>query len=118
MIWRAPVFHGDEITTTIKIVGLKENSNKQTGNVFVATTGRNQKGETVLEHALGDGQEARRHEGDEVPRRASDAEAAKAGRGRGSACVPGRAADHRADRRQVLLRGLRRRRSGSTTTTA
>jgi 2-methylfumaryl-CoA hydratase len=50
MIWRTPVFHGDEITTTIKIVGLKENSNKQTGNVYVATTGRNQKGETVLEY--------------------------------------------------------------------
>lgn len=50
MIWRQPVFHGDEITTTIQIVGLKENSNKQTGNVFVATTGRNQKGETVLEY--------------------------------------------------------------------
>lgn len=50
MIWRKPVFHGDEITTTIKIVGLKENSNKQTGNVFVATTGRNQNGETVLEY--------------------------------------------------------------------
>src|SRR5690606_37774643 len=32
MIWRTPVFHGDEITTSIKIVGLKENSNKQTGN--------------------------------------------------------------------------------------
>lgn len=50
MVWRQPVFHGDEITTTIEIVGLKENSNKQTGNVYVATTGRNQKGETVLEY--------------------------------------------------------------------
>jgi 2-methylfumaryl-CoA hydratase len=50
MIWRKPVFHGDEITTSIRIVGLKENSNKQTGNVYVATTGRNQRGETVLEY--------------------------------------------------------------------
>jgi 2-methylfumaryl-CoA hydratase len=50
MIWRTPVFHGDEITTTIRIVGLKENSNKQTGNVYVATTGRNQNGEVVLEY--------------------------------------------------------------------
>jgi 2-methylfumaryl-CoA hydratase len=50
MIWRAPVFHGDEITTTIRIVGLKENSNRQTGNVYVATTGRNQNGEVVLEY--------------------------------------------------------------------
>lgn len=50
MIWRTPVFHGDEITTTIRIVGLKENSNKETGNVYVATTGRNQRGDVVLEY--------------------------------------------------------------------
>ena len=50
MIWRTPVFHGDEITTTIRIVGLKENSRKDTGNVYVATTGRNQRGEVVLEY--------------------------------------------------------------------
>lgn len=49
MIWRTPVFHGDEITTTIRIVGLKENSNRETGNVYVATTGKNQRGEVVLE---------------------------------------------------------------------
>jgi 2-methylfumaryl-CoA hydratase len=48
MVWRTPVFHGDEITTTIRIVGLKENSNGETGNVWVATTGRNQRGEVVL----------------------------------------------------------------------
>ena len=50
MIWRTPVFHGDEITTSIEIVGLKENSNKETGNVYVATTGQNQRGEVVLEY--------------------------------------------------------------------
>jgi 2-methylfumaryl-CoA hydratase len=50
MVWRAPVFHGDEITTGIRVVGLKENSNKETGNVWVETTGRNQRGETVLEY--------------------------------------------------------------------
>ena len=49
MVWRTPVFHGDEITTTIEIVGLKENSNHETGNVWVATRGRNQRGEVVLE---------------------------------------------------------------------
>ncbi len=49
MIWRTPVFHGDEITTSIRVVGLKENSNKETGNVYIATTGRNQRGEAVLE---------------------------------------------------------------------
>lgn len=50
MVWRTPVFHGDEITTSIKVVGLKENSNRETGNVWVQTTGRNQRGETVLEY--------------------------------------------------------------------
>ena len=50
MIWRTPVFAGDEITTTIEIVGLKENSNGKTGNCYVATTGRNQHGEVVLEY--------------------------------------------------------------------
>jgi 2-methylfumaryl-CoA hydratase len=50
MIWRTPVFHGDEITTTIQITGLKENSNGETGNVWIATTGRNQRGEVVLEY--------------------------------------------------------------------
>src|SRR5581483_1693365 len=49
MVWRAPVFHGDEISTAIKILGLKENSNRETGNVYVKTVGRNQRGETVLE---------------------------------------------------------------------
>src|SRR5262249_8964106 len=50
MRWRTPVFHGDEITTTIEITGLKENSRGDTGNVYVATTGRNQRGEVVLEY--------------------------------------------------------------------
>ncbi|MFN8545303.1 MAG: MaoC family dehydratase [Candidatus Binatia bacterium] len=50
MVWRTPVFHGDEITTSIEIVGLKENSNRERGVVYVRTTGRNQRGETVLEY--------------------------------------------------------------------
>lgn len=50
MVWRTSVFHGDEITTSIRIVGLKENSNQETGNVYVATTGRNQRDEVVLEY--------------------------------------------------------------------
>lgn len=50
MIWRTPVFNGDEISTTIEITGLKENSRRDTGNVYVKTTGRNQRGEVVLEY--------------------------------------------------------------------
>ena len=50
MIWKTPVFHGDEISTRIKIVGLKENSNGKTGIAYVETTGRNQRGEIVLQY--------------------------------------------------------------------
>jgi len=50
MIWKTPVFHGDEISTRIRIVGLKENSNGKTGIAWVETTGRNQRGEIVLQY--------------------------------------------------------------------
>ena len=44
-----------------EVIGLKENSNRQTGIVYVRSTGRNQDGETVLEYVpLGDGAQARR----------------------------------------------------------
>jgi 2-methylfumaryl-CoA hydratase len=46
----APVYPGDTLASTSKVIGLKENSNKQTGVVYVRTTGRNQRGETVLEY--------------------------------------------------------------------
>jgi 2-methylfumaryl-CoA hydratase len=44
----APVFPGDTVTSTSEVIGLKENSNKKTGVVYVRTTGANQRGETVL----------------------------------------------------------------------
>jgi 2-methylfumaryl-CoA hydratase len=50
MVWETPVHHGDEISTRIRIVGLKENSNKKTGIAYVETTGRNQRGEVVLRY--------------------------------------------------------------------
>ncbi len=50
MVWRQPVFYGDEITTGIEITGLKENSNRETGNVWVKTIARNQRDEIVLEY--------------------------------------------------------------------
>jgi len=49
MRWRTPVHVGDEIHTTARIVGLKENSNRETGIVYVKTAGLNQQGEIVLE---------------------------------------------------------------------
>ena len=45
-----PVYPGDTVSTTSKIIGLKENSNGRTGVVYVRSTGRNQNGEVVLEY--------------------------------------------------------------------
>lgn len=48
--WGAPVHFGDTLSTTLEVVGLKENSNRQTGVVYVRTIGRNQRGEEVLSY--------------------------------------------------------------------
>ncbi|MFT4079375.1 MaoC family dehydratase [Rhodomicrobium sp.] len=45
-----PVFPGDTLSSTSEVIGLKENSNKQSGVVYVRTTGRNQSGAPVLEY--------------------------------------------------------------------
>jgi len=44
----APVFPGDTVSATSEVIGLKENSNRKTGVVYVRTTGINQRGEPVL----------------------------------------------------------------------
>jgi 2-methylfumaryl-CoA hydratase len=44
------VFPGDTLWTTSEVTGLKENSNRETGTVYVLSTGRNQRGEPVLEY--------------------------------------------------------------------
>ncbi len=43
-----PVFAGDTLAATSEVIGLKENSNRKTGIVYVRTTGRNQDGNEVL----------------------------------------------------------------------
>jgi 2-methylfumaryl-CoA hydratase len=43
-----PVFPGDTLSTASEVIGLKENSNRETGTVYVRSTGTNQRGETVL----------------------------------------------------------------------
>lgn len=48
--FEAAVFPGDTVTSTSEVIGLKENSNKKTGVVYVRTTGVNQRGETVLSY--------------------------------------------------------------------
>ncbi|MCU0671789.1 MAG: MaoC family dehydratase [Myxococcota bacterium] len=46
----APVYPGDTLRAVSKVVGKKENSNGETGIVWVRTTGVNQRGEMVLEY--------------------------------------------------------------------
>lgn len=45
-----PVFPGDTLSSVSEVIGLKENSNKETGTVYVRSTGRNQNGDVVLEY--------------------------------------------------------------------
>jgi 2-methylfumaryl-CoA hydratase len=45
-----PVAPGDTLTTVSTVIGLKENSNKQTGIVYVRSTGANQRGEMVVDY--------------------------------------------------------------------
>lgn len=49
-VYGTPVFAGDTLTTTSTVIGLKPNSNGKSGNVYVRSVGRNQRGETVLEY--------------------------------------------------------------------
>jgi 2-methylfumaryl-CoA hydratase len=47
----APVYPGDTLASVTEIIGLKENSNRKSGTVYVRSTGRNQHGEPVLSFA-------------------------------------------------------------------
>ncbi len=44
------VYPGDTLSATSEVIGLKQNSNGKTGNVYVRTCGVNQKGESVVEY--------------------------------------------------------------------
>ncbi len=46
----APVFPGDTVSSSSEVIGLKENSNKQTGVVYVRSKGVNQHGTIVLDY--------------------------------------------------------------------
>ena len=48
-LFRTPVYPGDTLGATSRVIGVKENSNHKTGTVYVRSSGRNQRGETVLE---------------------------------------------------------------------
>src|SRR5271165_4596132 len=45
-----PVFPGDTLSAVSQVIGLRENSNKQSGVVHVRSRGFNQRGETVIEY--------------------------------------------------------------------
>ena len=45
-----PVFPGDTLSATSEVIGLRENSNKQSGVVYVRTTGVDQDGAPVLDY--------------------------------------------------------------------
>jgi 2-methylfumaryl-CoA hydratase len=46
----APAYTGDTLIADSEVVGLKENSNRETGVVYVRSTGRNQRGDIVLSY--------------------------------------------------------------------
>jgi 2-methylfumaryl-CoA hydratase len=46
----APVYPGDTLSAASEVIGVRENSNRASGVVYVRTTGRNQRGETVLQY--------------------------------------------------------------------
>jgi 2-methylfumaryl-CoA hydratase len=46
-----PVYPGDTLTATSEVIGLKENSSRKTGVVYVRSRGRNQHRQDVIEYA-------------------------------------------------------------------
>jgi 2-methylfumaryl-CoA hydratase len=45
-----PTYPGDTLSAASEVIGVRETSNRASGVVYVRTTGRNQRGETVLEY--------------------------------------------------------------------
>ena len=70
--FRAPVYPGDTLSALSEVIGLKENSSRKTGIVYVRTSGTNQNGASVLEYVrwvmVRKRDEAAPTPGDHVPR--------------------------------------------------
>ncbi len=49
-VFGVPLYPGDTVTASSEVIGLRENSNRQTGTVYVRSRGFNQRGETVVEY--------------------------------------------------------------------
>src|SRR3954465_970906 len=88
MQFLAPVFARDTLSATSEVIGLKENSNRKTGIVYVRTRGMKQDGTAVLEYVrwvmVRKRDEAAPAPSDHVPRVPTFVEA----RLLGSACPP------------------------------
>jgi 2-methylfumaryl-CoA hydratase len=86
--FRAPVYPGDTLSAQSEVIGLKENSSRKTGIVYVRTTGYNQKAQPVLEYVrwvmVRKRDEAAPAPGDHVPRLPTAVEASVLG----EACPP------------------------------
>src|SRR5689334_4216145 len=71
-LFRKPVFPGDTLAAQSEVIGLKENSSRKTGIVYVRTTGYNQDSVPVLEYVrwvmVRKRDEAAPAPGDHVPR--------------------------------------------------
>ncbi len=49
--WLKPVYPGDTLNSVSEVIGLKENSNRKTGIVYVRSRGYDQTGDVVLDYA-------------------------------------------------------------------
>src|SRR5258707_12541550 len=49
-LFGAPLHPGDTVTARSEVVGLRENSNRQTGTIYVRSQGFNQRGETIVDY--------------------------------------------------------------------
>jgi 2-methylfumaryl-CoA hydratase len=70
--FRSPVYPGDTLSAQSEVIGLKENSSRKTGIVYVRTTGYNQDAKSVIEYVrwvmVRKRDEAAPAPGDHVPR--------------------------------------------------
>jgi len=49
-VFGAPLYPGDTVTARSEVIGLRENSNRQTGTVYVRSEGFNQHGESLVDY--------------------------------------------------------------------
>jgi 2-methylfumaryl-CoA hydratase len=49
-VFGVPLYPGDTVTARSEVIGLRENSNRQTGTVYVHSQGVNQRGESIVDY--------------------------------------------------------------------